>query len=272
MNTVSLYSLEDKTAVVTGGTGILGRRFCHALAEFGANVAVVDLDAGQAETLAQELVQAHGVGAIGMRCDVTLAEDVSRTVRAVVERFGGIHILHNNAASKSDDLAAFFAPFEDYSLSEWRKVMSVNLDGMFLVAQAVGGQMVRQGGGGSIIQTASIYGVVAPDQRIYRGSHYLGREFNTPAVYAASKAAVIGLTRYLAAYWADKGIRVNSISPGGVESGQNDTFQRNYAKRVPMARMARGDEMAGALVYLASDASSYMTGQNIVVDGGLSVW
>ncbi len=272
MEKPSPYSLKGKTAIVTGGTGILGQRFCHALAEFGANVAVVDLDAGQAETLAQELVQAHGVDAIGARCDVVSSEDVSRMVRTVVDRFGEVHILHNNAASKSDDLAAFFAPFEDYSLSEWRKVMGVNLDGMFLVAQAVGRQMVHQGKGGSIIQTASIYGVVAPDQRIYRGSHYLGREINTPAVYAASKAAVIGLTRYLATYWADKGIRVNTLTPGGVESGQNETFQKNYAARVPMARMAMRDEMTGALVYLASDASAYMTGQNIVVDGGLTVW
>lgn len=272
MDKASPYSLKGKTAVVTGGTGILGRCFCHALAEFGANVAVVDLDAGSAEALALELAQAHGVGAIGVQCNVASADDVSRMVRTAVERFGDIHILHNNAASKSDDLGAFFAPFEEYSLSEWRKVMGVNLDGMFLVAQAVGRQMVRQGKGGSIVQTASIYGVVAPDQRIYRGSYYLGREINTPAVYAASKAAVIGLTRYLATYWADKGIRVNTLSPGGVESGQNETFQKNYAARVPMARMARGDEMAGALVYLASDASAYMTGQNIVVDGGLSVW
>lgn len=268
----SVYSLAGKTAIVTGGTGILGRRFCHALAEFGAQVAVVDLDAGLADAFARELTLAHAMPALGVGCDVSVPGDVQRMVRIVVERFGGAHILLNNAASKSDDLAAFFAPFEEYSLSEWRKIMSVNLDGMFLVAQAVGRQMVLQGQGGSIIQTASLYGVKAPDPRIYRGSHYLGREINTPAVYAASKAGVIGLTQYLSTYWADKGIRVNTISPGGVESGQNETFKQNYAARVPMGRMGLADEMAGALVFLASDTSSYMTGQNLVIDGGLGVW
>ena len=150
--------------------------------------------------------------------------------------------------------------------------MSVNIDGMFLVAQSVGTQMAKQGRGGSIIQTASIYGLSAPDQRIYEGSLYLGRQINTPAVYTTSKAAVIGLTNHLATYWADKGIRVNTITPGGMESGQNEEFKRNYSKRVPMNRMGTPDEIVGAVIYLASAASSYVTGQNIVIDGGLTCW
>jgi NAD(P)-dependent dehydrogenase (short-subunit alcohol dehydrogenase family) len=190
----------------------------------------------------------------------------------VVSDFGKIDILHNNAASKSDDLNAYFSPFENYSLHEWRKVMSVNIDGMFLMAQSVGNQMIKQGQGGSIIQTASIYGVAAPDQRIYEGSSFLGREINTPAVYSASKAAVIGLTKYLATYWAEKGIRVNTLSPGGTESGQNKEFNNRYSARVPLGRMANANEMVGALIYLASDASSYVTGQNLIVDGGLNSW
>ena len=193
-------------------------------------------------------------------------------VDRVVEQFGQVNILHNNAASKSKDLDAFFAPFEKYSFDEWRKVMAVNIDGMFLVAQAVGDQMVKQGKGGSIIQTASIYGIMASDKRIYEGSFYLGRQISNPAVYSASKAAVVGLTKYLAAYWADKGIRVNTLVPGGVESGQNETFKARYSARVPMNRMAQAHEMVGAVLYLASDASSYVTGQCMVVDGGLSAW
>ena len=132
--------------------------------------------------------------------------------------------------------------------------------------------MVVQGTGGSIIQTASIYGVMAPDHRIYEGSLYLGRQINTPAVYTASKAAVIGLTKHLASYWAEKGIRVNTLTPGGTESGQNDEFKKRYSDRIPMGRMANAPEMVGALLYLASDASSYVTGQNIIVDGGLNCW
>ncbi len=267
-----LFDLTGKSAIVTGGAGILGQHFCAGLAESGANVAIVDIDEKKAEALAVRLAQIHGVKLLGIGCDITQASSVQRMVERVVEDFGKIDILHNNAAGKSDDLDAFFAPFEDYSLEQWRTIMSVNLDGMFLVAQAVGKQMVAQNQGGSIIQTSSIYGVMAPDKRIYKGSHYLGRQINTPAVYSTSKAATIGLTRHLAAYWADKGIRVNTLTPGGTESGQNETFKKLYSNRVPMNRMAKQGEMVGALLYLASDASSYVTGQNIIVDGGLSCW
>ncbi len=267
-----LFSLEGKTAVVTGGLGILGKRFCAGLAEFGANVAVIDLDATETEAFAGKLTERYGKKCLGIVCDVSSPGDVKAMVAGVKEEFGEIHILHNNAACKSADLNAFFAPFEEYSPDEWRRIMSVNLDGMFLVARAVGAEMVRQQKGGSIVQTSSIYGMLAPDHRIYEGSLYLGRKINTPAVYAASKAAVIGLSKYLATYWADKNIRVNTLIPGGNESGQNDTFRKNYSDRIPMGRMGQPDEMVAALIYLASEASSYVTGQSIVVDGGLSAW
>ena len=184
---------------------------------------------------------------------------------------GDIDILHNNAASKSADLEAFFASTEAYDLDQWRQIMSVNLDGMFLVAQAVGRGMVSRQRG-AIVQTASIYGVVGPDDRIYEGSSYLGMPINTPAVYAASKGGVIALTRYLATTWARHGIRVNTLTPGGMASGQNSVFQQKYSARVPMGRQGNPSEVVGALVFLASDASSYVTGQNIIVDGGLTAW
>lgn len=267
-----LFDLRGKVAVVTGGAGILGQHFCAGLAESGATVVVVDLQEDKAQELAQVLSVRYRVQAIGIGCDVSNPKADQAMVTRVVSEYGEINILHNNAAGKSDDLDAFFAPFEEYSLDQWRKIMAVNLDGMFLVAQAVGKQMVAQGKGGSIIQTASIYGLMAPDHRIYKGSFYLGRQINTPAVYTASKAAVIGLTKHLATYWADKRIRVNTLTPGGVESGQNDEFTRRYSTRIPMNRMATAQEMVGGLLYLASDASSYVTGQNIIVDGGLNAW
>lgn len=267
-----LFDLSGKVAIVTGGAGILGQHFCAGLAESGASVAVVDLREDKARELAQSLSVRYKTQTIGIGCDVADPESVQAMVARVVTEFGEINVIHNNAASKSHDLDAFFAPFEEYSLDQWRKIMAVNLDGMFLVAQAAGRQMVAQGKGGSIIQTASIYGLMAPDHRIYEGSFYLGRQINTPAVYTASKAAVIGLTKHLATYWADKGIRVNTLTPGGTESGQNDEFNRRYSARVPMNRMATAQEMVGALLYLASDASSYVTGQNIIVDGGLNAW
>jgi len=269
----SSFDLTGRTAVITGGGGILGLGFCKVLAANGARVVVLDIDA-EAANMSAEAVRDTVMGAeiLALECNVADSEEVSEVVARVVKRFGSIDILHNNAATKTDDLRDFFEPFETYKPSTWRKVMSVNIDGMFLMAQSVGREMLKGGRGGSIIQTASIYGEVAPDQRIYDGSLYLGQQISTPAVYAASKAAVIGLTKYLAAYWGKHGIRVNTLTPGGVESGQNDTFNRRYSERVPLGRMAQADEMEAALLFLASDASSYITGQNLIVDGGLTSW
>jgi len=267
------FDLTGRTAIVTGGGGILGQGFCEVLAAHGASVAVFDVnEAAAAKTVEAIKASSPSVKTLAIACDVSSAASVSAAVQRVVKEFGGIDILHNNAASKSSDLVEFFKPFEDFSIDTWREIMGVNIDGMFLMAQAVGKQMVAQKRGGSIVQTASIYGVVAPDQRIYEGSQYLGRAINTPAVYSASKAAVIGLTKYLASYWGAHGIRVNTLTPGGVESGQNDVFSQKYSARVPMGRMAQADEMQSALLFLASDASSYMTGQNLVIDGGLTCW
>jgi NAD(P)-dependent dehydrogenase (short-subunit alcohol dehydrogenase family) len=267
-----LFDLKGKAAIVTGAVGILGRRFCAGLAEYGANIAAIDLAVKKPKDLARQIIDLYGGKAIGVECDITSPESVSSMVEQVVAEFGEINILHNNAQSHFLDAASISIPFEDYPLDEWRHTMAVNVDGYFLVAQKVGRQMLKQGKGGSIIQTASIYGIMAPDQRIYDGSLYKGLQIGSPADYTVSKAAVIGLTKYLATYWAEKGIRVNTLSPGGVESGQDEQFKRKYSSRVPMRRMAQQDEMVGALIYLASDASSYVTGQNIIVDGGLDTW
>ncbi len=266
-----LFDLTGKTAIVTGGAGILGTEFCTALATYGASVAVVDVDEEAATTLADQLRTEQQVEAIAVPCDVSDPESVGEMVDTVVGAFGQIDILHNNAATKSDDLDNFYAPDEEYALDEWRKIMSVNLDGMFLVAREVGNHMIEQDTGGAIIQTASIYGTVGPDERIYEGSEYQGREIRNPAVYSASKGGVIALSRHLATTWAQHHIRVNTLVPGGVESGQNEVFQQKYGDRVPLRRMADREELVGAVVYLASDAASYVTGQEITVDGGLTV-
>ena len=267
-----LFSLSGKAAIVTGALGLLGREFCKGLAEFGANVAVVDIDQQKAEAFAEKLSHDYDTKNIGIACDVSISNQVTDMVERVSDYFGTINILHNNAAKRSDNLKIFFSSFESFPIDEWKEIMSVNIDGMFLVAQAVGNQMIKQGQGGSIIQTSSIYGIVASDKRIYEGSFYLGTQINNPAVYSTSKAAVIGLTKYLSAYWADKNIRVNALVPGGVLSSQNQKFIDQYSARVPMNRMAKASEMVGALVFLASDASSYITGQSIIIDGGLTTW
>jgi NAD(P)-dependent dehydrogenase (short-subunit alcohol dehydrogenase family) len=268
-----LFHLAGKVAVVTGGAGLLGQVFCQALATAGANVAIIDIDIdkNKADEIAKKIKKEKNQKVLAFACDITSPDSVSKVVKEVVNQLGRIDILLNNAASKGSNLDQFFTPFETYSLQTWREVMAVNIDGLFLVAQSVGNQMKAQGGG-SIIQISSIYGVVAPDQRIYEGSEYNGRSINTPAVYSVSKAAVIGLTSYLSTYWADSKIRVNTLTPGGIASGQNGEFNKKYSNRVPLGRMGEATELTGALIYLASDASSYVTGQNIIVDGGLSAW
>ena len=262
------FRLDGEVALVTGGGGILGSRFSNGLAAAGASVAIVDVSQEAAEKVAAAL----GANAAAFGCDVADADSVANCVAAVMERFGRIDVLLNNAATKTADVRDIFTPFEAFRLDVWREVMSVNIDGMFLMAQAVGREMIGSGRGGRIIQTASIYGLVGPDNRIYEGSNYLGGPINTPAVYSASKAAVVGLTRWLATYWAKDGIRVNCLAPGGVESGQNAEFQERYSARVPMGRMAQADEMVGPMLFLASRESSYVTGQVLAADGGWTAW
>jgi NAD(P)-dependent dehydrogenase (short-subunit alcohol dehydrogenase family) len=267
-----LFDLTGKIAVVTGAAGIQGTRVTRGLAGFGASIACVDIIGQKAKELAEDIRNEYGVQTIGIECDVSSPVAVSSMIETVRDQLGGIDILHNNAAGKTENLEDFFASPEDFKFSAWREIMAINLDGMFLVAQAAGKVMIEQGRGGSIIQTSSTYGILGPDPRIYEGSEYLGHQINTPPAYAASKAGIVGLSKYLATYWAPYGIRVNTLVPGGVESGQNKIFQSNYGNRTPLGRMAHRDEMVGAVIFLASGASSYMTGQEIVVDGGWSAW
>jgi NAD(P)-dependent dehydrogenase (short-subunit alcohol dehydrogenase family) len=267
-----LFDLRGRVAVVTGGAGILGQATTAALAESGAAVAVVDLDAARAEEVASRLADEYGVATLGVACDVSDPDSVRAMATTIESALGPIDILHNNAATKGDDLAKMFASVEDYELSTWRQIMAVNLDGLFLVSQQIGSRMATRGRG-SIVHTSSIYGAtMGPDQRIYEGSEYLGRPINTPPVYSASKGGVVGLTLYLATYWASAGVRVNALTPGGIASGQNDEFNRRYSARVPLGRMANVEEVAAGFLFLASDAASYVTGQNLHIDGGLSAW
>jgi NAD(P)-dependent dehydrogenase (short-subunit alcohol dehydrogenase family) len=271
-NYKNIFDLSGKTALVTGAAGIIGTEIAHGLASFGANIALVDKDVNGLELLTKSIEDKFSVSVKGYECDISSKDEVCKTVAEISVHFGSVEILINNAAAKSRKLTDFFAPVEEFDIDEWKTIASVNLDGTFIVAQVVGSLMKNQGNGGSIIQTASIYGLLGPDHRIYSGSDYLGQEISSPAVYSATKAGVIGLTKYLATYWGQLGIRVNTLVPGGVRSGQNSIFQEKYSARVPMGRMGEASEMVGACIFLASDASSYVTGQEIIVDGGLSSW
>jgi NAD(P)-dependent dehydrogenase (short-subunit alcohol dehydrogenase family) len=273
-----LFRVNGRVALVTGGAGLLGRRYCEALLQAGAYAVIGDLDGDRAQALATQLDTKR---ALGVRLDVTAPESVSACVDAAVEAFGRLDILVNNAAltvrggSQTLLPTAYFAPFEDYSLDVWNAALQTNLTGMLLCAQAAGKQMLCQNPpGGVIVNISSTYGVVAPDQRIYDGvkSPYADVGFNTPVSYAVTKTAVLGLTRYLATYWGSKNIRVNALTPHGVFDNHDEAFVRNFSYRSPMGRMARNDEYRGALLFLVSDASSYMTGANLIVDGGWTAW
>jgi len=273
--TLDQFKLKDRTAVVTGGAGLLGAEFCRALAEAGASVAVVDLNAEAAERAADDLTRA-GYLARAVAADITRPEALAGMIQRVLSTFGRLDILVNSAGldPKFDPeaLAKGISPgrFEDYPLEQWNQALAVNLTGMFLVTQACIQPMLAQGKRGSIINLCSTYGLNGPDQRIYRKQ---GRpQTFKPVYYSVTKAGVLGFTKYLAAYYAGTEIRVNALTPGGVFNQHDETFVANYSAKTILGRMARKDEMNGALLFLASDASSYMTGANVVVDGGWSAW
>ena len=266
------FSLNKKTAIVTGGPGLLGAEFCRTLAEAGANVIVADVNEAAAVSTAKNLKDS-GFSALAIQVDITQPDSVQKMVELAGDRFGTIDVLVNSAA-----IDPKFDPshpnsnngaFEDYPLNLWKQALDVNLTGAFLCSQAVVKSMLAQGSG-SIINICSIYGLVGPDQRIYQQT---GKpERFKPVYYSVTKAGILGLTHYLSTYFAGKGIRVNALTPGGIFNENDDEFVKNYTAHAVLGRMARKDEMNGALLFLASDASSYMTGSNLVVDGGWTAW
>ena len=269
------FDLTGRVAVVTGGVGLLGTEFCRTLAEAGAAVVVVDLNASASQGTADTLTK-NGYKALAVPTDITQPDSVNAMVEKVVSEFGRIDIVVNSAAldPKFDPDAAKkgIAPgaFEDYPLDDWNAALNVNLTGMFLVSQACVKQMISQGKKGSIINICSTYGLNGPDQGIYIKDGE--RVAYKPVYYTVTKAGVMGFTKYLAAYYAGTEIRVNALTPGGVFNNHEDYFVKNYSAKTIIGRMANKDEMNGALLFLASDASSYMTGNNVVVDGGWTAW
>jgi 2-deoxy-D-gluconate 3-dehydrogenase len=269
------FDLTGRVAVVTGGVGLLGAEFCRTLAEAGAAVAVADLNASAAGSVADALTSS-GYQALALSTDITQPASVRATVEQVLSEFGRLDVLVNSAAldPKFDPAAVSkgITPgaFEDYPLDLWSAALNVNLTGMFLMTQACVKPMIEQGQKGSIINICSTYGLNGPDQRIYVKDGQ--RVAFKPVYYTVTKAGVMGFTRYLAAYYAGTEIRVNALTPGGVFNDHEDYFVTNYSAKTILGRMARKDEMNGALLFLASDASSYMTGNNVVVDGGWTAW
>ena len=267
------FSLGGRTALVMGGAGLIGKQFTRALGQAGAKVVVADLAGESAQVHAQALAK-EGIDAMAVQVDVTDPESVSDLVQRAVARFGSVDILVNSAALDPkfdpENVSAQSAnAFETYPLDSWREALDVNLTGMFLTCQASARQMLAQDYG-VIINICSTYGLVGPDQRLYERPE--GPRQYKPVYYTVSKAGVLGLTRYLATYYAGKPIRVNALTPGGIYNQHDDAFLKAYSARTVMGRMANLDEMNGAVVFLASEASSYMTGANLIVDGGWTAW
>jgi NAD(P)-dependent dehydrogenase (short-subunit alcohol dehydrogenase family) len=253
-----LFSLKGRIAVVTGALGLIGKNHCKALNEAGASVVLCDLDETKCKKFASTANK----------------ESVLNLKDEIIKTFGKVDILVNNAALndrfENPQSAVELSMFENYPLEMWQKSLDVNVTGMFLCSQVIGTLMAERGSG-SIINVASTYGITAPDQSIYKNDK--GEQtFYKSASYPVTKGAVIMFTKFLAAYWGKKGIRVNTLSPGGVENNQKDFFIRNYSAKTPLGKMAQPTDYKGALVFLASDASNYMTGANLVVDGGWTAW
>ena len=270
------FSLKGHTAIVTGGGGLLGKEFCRTLAQAGALVVVADLNAAAAQQVAEGLLQ-EGLRASAVGVDVTQPDSVQAMVDVALQASGRLDVLVNSAAMDpkfdSSQQGQHGNTFENYPVEAWRQALDVNLTGMFLCCQAASRPMLAQNSG-SIINICSTYGLVGPDQRIYERPGQ-PKQYK-PVFYSVTKAGVLGLTRYLATYFAAKSVptavRCNALSPGGVYNNHDELFTSNYSARTVLGRMAHKDEMNGAILFLASDASSYMTGANLVVDGGWTAW
>ena len=263
------FALDGRVVVVTGCTGVLGSGYCRAMAARGAHVVMADLADREPSQRAADLARETGARTLGVACDVGDESQVEVLFVRALQEFGRVDVVLNNAAATGEHLMRsgnVFAPFEEYPLAVWEQVLRTNLTGVFLVARE-GGKAMLAGGGGSLVNVSSVYGMVGPDHRIYADMPFA----SFPA-YSAGKAGVHGLTMWLATYWGRKGVRVNTVVPGGVNNGHDSRFVERYSNRTPMGRMAEPDDLVGIMVFLASDASRYCTGQQFVVDGGLTAW
>ncbi|MGI0010418.1 MAG: SDR family oxidoreductase [Nitrosopumilaceae archaeon] len=264
-----LFSLKNKTVILTGSAGRLGERFAHVLSGAGANVVLVDMEKKENKKLENKLMCLYHTKPTSFNADITLRSEVMKLTKIVLSKYKKIDVLINNAHFVPRGHPKRDAPFEEYPLELWDKTIAINLRGLFLCCQEIGKVMSRQNYG-VIINVSSIYGIVGADQRIYGKSR-----LNSPAFYSATKGAMVNLTRYLAAYWHRKNIRVNTLTLGGVYDEKLHTdksFVKKYSAKTILGRMANKEDYDGAILFLASDASSYMTGSNLIVDGGWTAW
>jgi len=274
MKRKDIYDLTDRVIVITGGLGQIGSQFTLELIERGAKVAIFNHRIPDENVLKDRFPVDSGRLKF-FQVDITKKDSVKAGLDALVAQWGVPHVLVNNAGIDTQPSAPpeVSGPFEDFPENIWREVLEVNMTGTFLCCQAIGGAMAKLGRG-SIVNIGSIYGMLSPVQDIYAyKEEKTGKPFIKPVAYCASKSGLYNFTRYLATYWGRKGVRVNILTPSGVRRDTQDAeFQANYCQRVPIGRMAEADEFNGAIVFLSSDASRYMTGSNLIVDGGWTAW
>ncbi len=269
-SSLKLFDLTDKVIILTGSAGRLGTNFSHILSDAGANVILIDIDDKKNKLLEKSISKKYNTKPLAYKVDITKKDELLKINKQILKKYGKIDGLVNNAFySPRSNIKKSAMGFEDYPSDLWNDVVSVNLTGVFLCSQVFGKTMANQKTGGSIVNISSIYGINGADQRIYGSS-----KLNSPPSYAATKGAIINFTKYLAAYWNRKNIRVNTMTLGGVldESYMDKKFIKKYSEKTMIGRMANSDEYNGALLFLLSNASSYMTGGNLILDGGWSAW
>ena len=271
-----LFTLAGKVIVVTGATGLLGKKHVEAIAMYGGNPIILDLDQGLADKLAKQLNKKFGVEASGYKVDITNESEIVTNVKKIIKRYNKIDGLVNNAAKNpkiEDSGLKNFSRLENFPQEIWSEDISVGLTGTYLCLKHYGYKISRNPDGGSIVNISSDLGLIAPDQRLYlRPSVVEEKQPVKPLTYSVVKSGIIGLTRYVATYWADCNVRCNVICPGGVNNGQPEDFLRKIHKRIPMNRLATADEYQGTLIWMLSDASSYLNGAVVSVDGGRTAW
>ncbi len=262
-----LFSVKDKIIAIIGSTGILGRQYVEFLSMMGANVAMGDINREACFSLATEMEKKYKTSPLAYHVDISDERQIEGYFDAIMKKYNRLDVLINNVQTKPE---GFYAPFEEYKMETLSKVLAANLGGAVITCQKACKIFLKQGYG-NIINVSSTYGNVGPDQRIYEGVkniYFPDMPFSSPVSYAITKAGILNLTRYLASYYREKNIRVNTLSPGGVFDNHDDLFVKNYSYRTLLGRMADRNEYNGAILFLASDASSYMTGANLIVDGG----